>query len=211
MNFPVDRRKLVFLVLASVFLVAVVAVIALPGGGEDASRRGSIERPDDDEVLSRGETARVSFTTSEGDFAIDLDTDRAPRTANNFAYLAEQGFYDGLTFHRIVPGFVIQGGDPKGDGTGGPGYRVVEKPPANLEYRPGTVAMAKSGSDPSGASGSQFFIVTGDGAASLTADYALVGKVSEGFEVVEEIGSLGGPGEVPTRKIEIERASLERG
>ena len=106
---------------------------------------------------------------------------------------------------------MIQGGDPNGDGTGGPGYQVVERPPDGLEYRPGVVAMAKSGADAPGTSGSQFFIVTGEGGASLTADYALVGRVAEGFEVVERIGTLGGPDEVPTREVVIEKATLEAG
>ena len=128
--------------------------------------------------------------TSCGTFEIALDTERAPKTANSFAYLAEEGFYDDLTFHRIVPGFVIQGGDPLGTGTGGPGYKVVEKPPANLAYTKGTVAMAKSSAEPPGTSGSQFYVVTGAD-AGLPPEYALVGKVSEGLDVVERIGKLG--------------------
>lgn len=205
-----DRRKLVFLAAALVVLAAVIAVIAIPRGGEDEPLdRTSLEKPG--EVVSRGEAASVEFTTSEGDFTVELDTTRAPVTSNNFAYLAEQGFYDGLTFHRIVPDFVIQGGDPAGDGTGGPGYSVVEEPPGDLAYRPGVVAMAKSGTEPSGTSGSQFFIVTGAGGTSLTPDYALVGEVSQGFDVVEKIGALGGPDEIPTREVLIERATLQRG
>lgn len=209
-------RKLVFVVAAFVLLAAVVAIIALSGGGEsaDSGSQGSpgrLEKPGAGQVVSEGEAARISFSTTEGEFSVELDTDRAPKTANGFAYLAEEGFYDGLTFHRIVPGFVIQGGDPRGDGTGGPGYRIVEKPPADLKYDPGTVAMAKGATDPPGSSGSQFFVVTGEGAASLPSDYALVGRVSEGFDVVERIGRLGGPDEVPTREVVIERATLERG
>ena len=118
---------------------------------------------------------------------------RAPKTANSFAFLAEEGFYDDLDFHRIVPEFVIQGGDPLGTGTGGPGYSVDEKPPANLAYTKGTVAMAKSSAEPPGRSGSQFFVVTGAD-AGLPPEYALVGKVSEGIDVVERIGNLGDPG-----------------
>lgn len=210
MNSAQDRRKLVFLAVALVVLAAVVAVILIPrGGGDEPVDRTSLEKPG--EVISSGETASVSFTTTEGDFSVELDTTRAPRTSNNFAYLAEQGFYDGLTFHRIVPGFVIQGGDPAGNGTGGPGYTVVERPPANFKYTPGVVAMAKSGAEPSGTSGSQFFIVTGQGAASLTPDYALVGRVSRGFDVVRKIGKLGGADEIPTKEVVIESATLERG
>jgi cyclophilin family peptidyl-prolyl cis-trans isomerase len=149
--------------------------------------------------------------TSEGSFTIELDTEQAPKTANNFAYLTEEGFYDGLGFHRIVPDFVIQGGDPRGDGTGGPGYKVVERPPAGIEYTPGVVAMAKSGAEKPGTSGSQFFVVTGEGGASLTPDYALVGRVTEGLDVVQAIGRLGGPDERPTKTVVIEKATLEKG
>jgi peptidyl-prolyl cis-trans isomerase B (cyclophilin B) len=119
-----------------------------------------------------------------------------------------QGFYDGLTFHRIVPGFVIQGGDPKGDGQGGPGYQIVEKPPARLSYTRGVVAMAKTQSDPPGASGSQFFIVTGPD-AQLPPDYALVGTVTSGLDAVDRIGALRtGPDEQPLTPVVIEKATL---
>ena len=110
--------------------------------------------------MKKGEKLTAVVQTSCGTFEIALDTTRAPKTANSFAFLAEEGFYDDLTFHRIVPGFVIQGGDPLGTGTGGPGYSVDEKPPANLAYTKGIVAMAKSSAEPPGRSGSQFFVVT---------------------------------------------------
>ena len=98
--------------------------------------------------------------------------------------------YDGLTFHRIVADFVIQGGDPKGDGTGGPGYRVVEAPPKKLKYAKGIVAMAKTASERVGTSGSQFFVVSGKEAAPLSPDYALLGAVSSGRDVVAKINSI---------------------
>ncbi len=148
--------------------------------------------------------------TSCGTFKIALDTERAPKTANSFAYLSEEGFYDDLTFHRIVPEFVIQGGDPLGTGTGGPGYKVVEKPPANLAYTKGTVAMAKSSAEPPGTSGSQFYVVTGAD-AGLPPEYALVGKVSEGIDVVERIGGLGTPSEKPKQTVLIEKITIEKG
>lgn len=132
-------------------------------------------------------TARV--TTNCGSFTIKLDVARAPKTSASFVYLAKQGFYDDLTFHRIAQGFVIQGGDPQGDGSGGPGYSVVEKPPANLRYAHGVVAMAKTATDPDGASGSQFFIVTAPD-AGLPPQYALLGKVVQGLDAVDAIGQL---------------------
>ena len=107
--------------------------------------------------------------------------------------LVKRGFFDGLTFHRVAQDFVIQGGDPAGNGTGGPGYTVVEAPPRGIQYVRGDVAMAKTQSQPAGASGSQFFVVTGANvtqSAGLTPDYALAGKVVSGIAVVEKIGSL---------------------
>ncbi|MCW3066682.1 MAG: peptidyl-prolyl cis-trans isomerase cyclophilin type, partial [Solirubrobacterales bacterium] len=106
----------------------------------------------------------------------------------SFAFLARRRFYDGLTFHRVAAGFVIQGGDPVGNGTGGPGYSVVEPPPRSIRYLRGTVAMAKAPNEPSGASGSQFFVVTAANASNLTSDYALVGRVVSGQDVVQRIG-----------------------
>ncbi len=130
--------------------------------------------------------------TSCGTFEIALDTTRAPKTTNSFAYLAEEGFYDDLTFHRVVPEFVIQGGDPLGNGAGGPGYSVDEKPPANLSYTRGVVAMAKTAAEPPGRSGSQFYVVTAAD-AGLPPEYALVGKVDKGYDVVTRIEKLGTP------------------
>ena len=107
-------------------------------------------------------------------------------------HVAEAGLriVNGTTFHRIVKDFVIQGGDPAGTGEGGPGYAVVEAPPSDLTYDKGVVAMAKTQTDPAGASGSQFFVVTGDGAAQLPPDYALLGKVTSGMDTVDKINGV---------------------
>jgi len=216
-----NREKLIGLAVTGAILAIVVIVIVVARGGDSDSDSGgsaelvtkteTLDKPTPGQVVKKGETASVTMETSEGSFTIALDTDQAPNTANNFAYLAEEGFYDGLGFHRIVPDFVIQGGDPKGDGTGGPGYSVVETPPSDLKYTPGVVAMAKSGAEAPGTSGSQFYVVTGSGGASLPPDYALVGKVSEGMDVVDKIGKLGGPDESPTKDVVIEKATLEKG
>jgi peptidyl-prolyl cis-trans isomerase B (cyclophilin B) len=148
---------------------------------------GKLAKPK--ESLKAGGSYVATVVTSCGEFEIALDAKRAPRTGGSFKYLADKGFFDGLTFHRIVAGFVIQGGDPKGDGTGGPGYTVVEKPPAGLASTKGVVAMAKGGNEPPGASGSQWFVVTAED-AQLPPDYALLGKVTEGLEVVDKIGAV---------------------
>jgi cyclophilin family peptidyl-prolyl cis-trans isomerase len=149
---------------------------------------GDIKKPT--EKLDKSKTYVATVSTNCGDFEIALDAKRAPITGGNFKYLADQKFFDGTTFHRIVKDFVIQGGDPMGTGEGGPGYTVVEAPPKDLTYDKGVVAMAKTQTDPSGASGSQFFVVTGDGAAQLTPDYALLGKVTSGMDAVDKINGI---------------------
>ena len=122
--------------------------------------------------------------------------------------LAKNGFYDDTIFHRIVPGFVIQGGDPLGRGTGGPGYSTVDKPPADARYTKGVVAMAKTGAEPAGTSGSQFFVVTGAD-VGLPPDYAIVGKVTQGLDVVERIGKLGSATEKPTQTVLIRKVTVK--
>jgi peptidyl-prolyl cis-trans isomerase B (cyclophilin B) len=136
--------------------------------------------------LGAGATWRVNVTTSCGAFTITLDVKRAPKTTSSFASLARLGFYDGLTFHRIVPGDLIQGGDPRGDGSGGPGYKTVETPPGDLHYTRGVVAMGKTEIEDAGTAGSQFFIVTGPD-AQLNPDYALVGRVTSGMDTADRI------------------------
>jgi cyclophilin family peptidyl-prolyl cis-trans isomerase len=158
--------------------------------------------------------ASAVVTTSCGAFTIGLDTSGSPKTSSSFASLAEQGFYDDTPIHRIARDFVIQGGDPNGDGTGGPGYSVDEPPPDDLTFTAGTVAMAKTAAEPPGRSGSQFFIVTAPADAGLPPDYALLGRVSEGFEVVERIELLGDPTGAdgpPTAPVVIESITIEAG
>jgi peptidyl-prolyl cis-trans isomerase B (cyclophilin B) len=221
-----DRRWIILAVFAVIAAGVVIAILVSRGGDDSdstttaASASGckKVEAPPPKKVslqapkqtVEPGEELTAVVETSCGTFEIALDTSRAPKTANSFAYLAEQGFYDDLAFHRIVPGFVIQGGDPLGSGTGGPGYKVVEKPPANLAYTKGTVAMAKSSAEPPGTSGSQFYVVTGAD-AGLPPEYALVGKVDEGLDVVELIGKMGTASEQPKQPIVIEKMTIEKG
>ncbi len=198
--------------VACVALLAGLLLVACGGddGGDDAQASSDtscreVEAPPVKDVSLKAPKAKsptasgVRFETSCGSFTVTFD-DRAPRTAASFQYLAEKGFYDGTVFHRVVPDFVIQGGDPKGSstkpgeaGSGGPGYSIDEKPPGNLSYTEGIVAMAKTGVEPPGRSGSQFFVVTAAD-AGLPPDYALVGKVTEGMDVVRAIAALGEPG-----------------
>ncbi len=134
----------------------------------------------------------VTLQTTCGSFTIQLDQKTSPNAAASFVALARKGFFDDTIFHRIVPGFVIQGGDPTVTGSGGPGYSTRDKVPANASYVPGVVAMAKAGNEPAGTAGSQFFVVTGTG-SGLTPDYALLGKVTKGMDAVQAIGKLGDP------------------
>jgi cyclophilin family peptidyl-prolyl cis-trans isomerase len=185
-------------------------------GGEQGSGCEPVDKPKRKHAefskpkqrLDPAKTYVATVTTNCGEFEITLDAKRAPKTGGSFEFLAEKGFYDGLRFHRIVPGFVIQGGDPKGDGSGGPGYSIVEAPPEDLTYVKGVVAMAKTAIEDPGTSGSQFFIVTGDD-AQLPPEYALLGKVTKGQDVVDLIGVAPvGPDEQPVDPIVIESVEV---
>lgn len=146
---------------------------------------GKLSKPSS--KLDRGRRYVATVQTSCGAFEIALDAEQAPRTGASFVSLARKKFFDGTIFHRIVAGFVIQGGDPTHTGTGGPGYSVTEAPPADVAYTKGVVAMAKTESEAPGTSGSQFYVVTGED-ARLPPDYALLGKVIKGLDVVDLIG-----------------------
>ena len=128
-------------------------------------------------------TYRVSIQTTKGTIVMDLDPKLAPNTVNNFVNLARDGYYTGLTFHRVVPDFVIQGGCPEGTGTGGPGYRFDDEP-VNAEYTLGAVAMANAGPN---TNGSQFFICIDDCQSKLAPAYNLFGYVSSGMDVALSI------------------------
>jgi peptidyl-prolyl cis-trans isomerase B (cyclophilin B) len=203
--------------------LALIVLAGCGGGGGETSTTGAlpagcskVARPAPKQVnlappptTLRG-PATATVETSCGNFTISLDTARAPKTASSFAYLARQGVYDDTPFHRIVPGFVIQGGDPTGTGTGGPGYFVDEPPPRDLSYTQGVVAMAKTSAEPPGRSGSQFFVVT-VADAGLTPDYALIGRVSSGFDVVQRIEQLGTPSGTPKATVVIRRVTIGAG
>lgn len=129
--------------------------------------------------IDESKVYRATITTDRGPMVIDLDPQLAPNTVNNFVALARQGYYDGLTFHRVVPDFVIQGGCPEGSGRGGPGYRFDDEP-VRGEYTLGAVAMANAGPN---TNGSQFFVCIDDCRQKLAPAYNLFGHVVEGIEV----------------------------
>ncbi len=158
--------------------------------------------------LDPAKTYVLVVETSCGDFEITLDQGLAPNTAASLVALAESGFYDGTIIHRVVPDFVIQGGDPTGTGSGGPGYSTVDPPPADAAYTRGVVAMAKTEVEPPGTSGSQFFVVTGAD-AGLPPDYAIVGETSDGYDTVERIEALGDvTTQMPSQTVLVERVSV---
>lgn len=143
-----------------------------------------------DLTIDTAKTYRATLDTSCGTIVIALDAKAAPTTVNNFVFLARERFYDGLTFHRVVQDFVVQGGDPQGDGTGDPGYEFEDELPTTANpYPVGAVAMANSGPD---TNGSQFFIVTGD-ASFLEPNYTRFGRVVSGQDAAKRIESLADP------------------
>jgi cyclophilin family peptidyl-prolyl cis-trans isomerase len=206
-------------------LVPLVVVLVGCGGGGDSSgesgdsggKKGAMDceiTGDESKAeladLDADKTHRLVVSTNKGDFTIELATDVSPCTTASFAGLVQTGFFDGLIFHRIAPGFVIQGGDPAGDGTGGPGYQTVDTPPSDTTYEKGIVAMAKTAADPPGTSGSQFFVVTSD-SVNLPPEYAVLGRVVEGLDTIDKIGALGDSQEQPTERVEIDNIKLVTG
>ena len=172
-----------------------------------AKKDGGATKPK--ERLDPEKTYTLVVKTNCGSFTITLDQAGAPATSASLVALAKAGFFDATTFHRIVPGFVIQGGDPTGTGSGGPGYKTVDKPAADATYTKGVVAMAKTSAEAPGTSGSQFFVVTGED-VGLPPEYAVVGKVTSGQRTVDLIGTLGDPAtEQPTRPVVITSVTVE--
>ena len=158
--------------------------------------------------LDRSKTWTALIETSCGPMTIELDVRRAPKTSAAFVALARSGYFDDLTFHRVVPDFVVQGGDPLGTGEGGPGFKVVEPPPENLTYERGVVAMAKTELERPGTSGSQFFIVTAPD-AGLPADYALLGRLTKGEDVLDRIESVPiDPSQMPEEPVVIRKVTV---
>jgi cyclophilin family peptidyl-prolyl cis-trans isomerase len=195
---------------AAIFGLAIFALAGCGGGGKQNAEPScptsgkQVTFP----LLDRSKAYTVGVLTNFGRFDIRLDVRDSPCTTSSFAALVRKGFFDGTRFHRIVPGFVIQGGDPTATGQGGPGYSVRDVPPGDAAYTRGVVAMAKTASDPPGTSGSQFFVVTGAD-AGLPPQYALLGVVTAGMPVVDRIGKLGNPvSQRPTRKVVVQRMTV---
>jgi peptidylprolyl isomerase len=148
----------------------------------------------------------ATMVTNKGTMTIALDPVAAPNTVNNFVVLARYHYYDGVTFHRIIPGFVIQGGDHQGTGTGGPGYKFADELPKPGRYEMGSLAMANAGPN---TNGSQFFIISGPSGMALPPQYSLFGKVVSGLDVVSALDAIGTPGAgKPKEKIFMESVTI---
>jgi peptidyl-prolyl cis-trans isomerase B (cyclophilin B) len=228
-----DRRRLLLLVVAASVLLLVPAgcggsnateePVATPTTTETPSsapgstfcdpvavpapRTVAAEAPSDD--LDEDTTYALAFSTNCGSFTITLDQAAAPETSASLVQLARDGYFDDTIFHRIVPGFVIQGGDPTQTGAGGPGYSTVDVPAADARYVKGVVAMAKTSAEPPGTAGSQFFVVTGAD-VGLRPEYAIVGEVTSGLDTVELISELGDPdSELPLEPVVIVSVTVD--
>ena len=230
---PSDQNRTLWLAGGGVAVVVVLAVAAYalgvipgfgPGGGTSGTApkctipaAGRASAPPEqtplanppDQPVSDGTTATI--VTDKGTIVINLYCGSSPVAAQNFVNLASAGFYDGLTFHRIVPDFVIQGGDPNGDGSGGPGYDIKDEPVVGT-YGRGTVAMARTQAPDS--QGSQFFIVVSDQARAALAranTYAIFGDVTQGMDVVDQIvaAPAGADGETPVTPVKMTTVTVQ--
>jgi len=147
----------------------------------------------------------ATMEPSMGPMTIALDPASAPRTVQSFVVLARYHYFDGIVFHRIIPGFVLQGGDPTGKGTGGPGYQFADELPKPGRYELGSLAMANAGPD---TNGSQFFVISGPDGMALPPKYSLFGKVVSGLETVAAIDSVGTPSGKPKQQVTIEKVTI---
>jgi cyclophilin family peptidyl-prolyl cis-trans isomerase len=193
----------------ALLLTAAVALVAACSGGPAGSPAGGTGCPTSQPApLPAGETRTVTVETEKGTIALRVDGALSPIAAGNFVALAQCGYYDGVIFHRLVPGFVIQGGDPTGTGGGGPGYTIQDEP-VTTAYRRGTLAMARS-SQPN-SQGSQFFIVLDNEAAFSLAQYntyAIFGEVASGMDVVDAIAAM--PNSGPPRNTPVEPVTMTK-
>jgi cyclophilin family peptidyl-prolyl cis-trans isomerase len=206
-----DSRILVGLAVLAVAAAAFVVVVIKPFGAGSPTGSGGTCPTSQPEPLAAGQTRTVTIETPKGNIVIKVDGSLSPVAAGNFVALASCGFYDGIGFHRIVPDFVIQGGDPEGTGGGGPGYTIADEPITGTYHR-GTVAMARTTQPHS--QGSQFFIVVSDGAATAlnnvdpSRGYAIFGEVSDGMTAVEAIVSAANGVELPTDPVKMTRVTV---
>ena len=156
-------------------------------------------------IIDTAKTYTATMVTSKGTMEILLDPLGAPQTVNSFVFLARWHYYDGIVFHRVIPGFVLQGGDPTGTGTGGPGYRFNDELPKPGRYEVGSLAMANAGPH---TNGSQFFVISGPDGVRLPPLYAHFGKVVKSLDVIETINACGSPSGTPRERVTIESVTI---
>ena len=156
-------------------------------------------------IINPAKTYEATMVTDKGTLEILLDPLAAPVTVNNFVFLARWHYFDGIIFHRVIPGFVLQGGDPTGTGTGGPGYRFNDELPKPGRYELGSLAMANAGPN---TNGSQFFVISGPDGMRLPPLYSLFGKVVSGLDVVQTINDLGSGSGRPTEVVTIQSVTI---
>lgn len=181
---------------------------ALPEGcpatdGSESQRRDFDEPPP--MCLTDGTQYSAVVTTNLGEYTITFDAEQAPLTVNNFVTLARFKYFDDTECHRIIPGFVVQCGDPTATGTGGPGYRFADELPADGEYQLGSVAMANSGPD---TNGSQFFVISGPQGEALPPNFSLFGQVTDGLDTIEALDAAGTAGGTPNQTVRIESVEI---
>ncbi|WP_199614734.1 peptidylprolyl isomerase [Paenibacillus alkalitolerans] len=194
------------LIRTCVLLIVIVAITAACGEKEVERRTGFSQPPE--MAVDTAKTYVATIETSKGDFTVELFAKEAPITVNNFIFLAKQRYFEGIVFHRIVPDYIIQTGDPTGTGRGGPGYTFEDELDSPYQYEPGIVAMANSGPD---TNGSQFFICTGEMSGNLNRlpNYTIFGRVKDGMDTVLAIGSTPVSGDTPLETVTIEKVTVK--
>jgi len=222
-------RVLKWVVAVLLAALVVVVLVAILGGGSgdggdgesttatvagckevSASDPKQVSLPAPKQTVRKGAKLTAVVQTSCGAFDIALASGKSPKTVNSFVYLARKGFYDGLDFYKAISGFAIYGGDPQGDGSGGPGYSVVEPPPAGTSYNRRVVAMAREPDRPPGYSGSAFFVVSST-QTGLPPDFALLGRVVGSFKAVARINQLATPEQETAQPVLIEEVRIKKG
>jgi cyclophilin family peptidyl-prolyl cis-trans isomerase len=215
------RRAIAVALFLIVLLVLGVAAVVSGGGSGDKTTTAKAAGPCPQAnppvrsfpspppmTIDVAKTYTADIKTNKGTMVATLDPAKAPATVNNFVFLAQHQYFDCLGFHRVVPGFVLQGGDPAGDGTGGPGYKFKDELPQAGEYKVGSLAMANSGPD---SNGSQFFVISGPQGVALPPKYSLFGQVNQGLDVVSQIDALGTPDapNTPKEPVTIESVTIK--
>lgn len=176
----------------------------IPNPDGSSERRQHFDAPPP-MIIDPAKSYSATMVTSKGTLEIFLDPSAAPVTVNSFVFLARWHYFDGIVFHRVIPGFVLQGGDPTGTGTGGPGYRFDDELPKAGRYELGSLAMANAGPN---TNGSQFFVISGPDGIRLPPLYALFGKVVKGLDVVQAINDIGSPSGAPRERVVIESVTI---